>query len=211
MEKEQFSITWRVSEEQKARIVEKFGTASGKNVPDAVLNGYFDELPALQAKTNELQKEIEELKEQASNVVTTDNSEVIETLEKENTELKSRLDEVSNYLEALKVEYNKVNSLLEEKVTTIKELSAKADDPNVIAIVVDNPIVRKFLDAVKEHLEEKYERTVSFYEIFVMTTLLYNIEKRCDWFYPPLKDKEIERITGKTVKEWERFFNQKEA
>lgn len=211
MEKEQFSITWRVSEEQKARIVEKFGTASGKNVPDAVLNGYFDELPALQAKTNELQKEIEELKEQASNVVTTANSEVIEALEKENTELKSRLDEVSNYLEALKVEYNKVNSLLEEKVTTIKELSAKADDPNVIAIVVDNPIVRKFLDAVKEHLEEKYERTVSFYEIFVMTTLLYNIEKRCDWFYPPLKDKEIERITGKTVKEWERFFNQKEA
>lgn len=211
MEKEQFSITWRVSEEQKARIVEKFGTASGKNVPDAVLNGYFDELPALQAKTNELQKEIEELKEQASNVVTTDNSEVIEALEKENTELKSRLDGVSNYLEALKVEYNRVNSLLEEKVTTIKELSAKADDPNVIAIVVDNPIVRKFLDAVKEHLEEKYERTVSFYEIFVMTTLLYNIEKRCDWFYPPLKDKEIERITGKTVKEWERFFNQKEA
>lgn len=211
MEKEQFSITWRVSEEQKARIVEKFGTASGKNVPDAVLNGYFDELPALQAKTNELQKEIEELKEQASNVVATDNSEVIEALEKENTELKSRLDEVSNYLEALKVEYNKVNSLLEEKVTTIKELSAKADDPNVIAIVVDNPIVRKFLDAVKEHLEVKYERTVSFYEIFVMTTLLYNIEKRCDWFYPPLKDREIERITGKTVKEWERFFNQKEA
>lgn len=197
MEKEQFSITWRVSEEQKARIVEKFGTASGKNVPDAVLNGYFDELPALQAKTNELQKEIEELKEQASNVVTTDNSEVIEALEKEISELK--------------VEYNRVNSLLEEKVTTIKELSAKADDPNVIAIVVDNPIVRKFLDAVKEHLEEKYERTVSFYEIFVMTTLLYNIEKRCDWFYPPLKDREIERITGKTVKEWERFFNQKEA
>lgn len=211
MEKEQFSITWRVSEEQKARIVEKFGTASGKNVPDAVLNGYFDELPALQAKTNELQKEIEELKEQASNIVTTANSEVIESLEKENTELKSRLDEVSNYLEALKVEYNRVNSLLEEKVTTIKELSAKADDPNVIAIVVDNPIIRKFLDAVKEHLEEKYERTVSFYEIFVMTTLLYNIEKRCDWFYPPLKDREIERITGKTVKEWERFFNQKEA
>lgn len=211
MEKEQFSITWRVSEEQKARIVEKFGTASGKNVPDAVLNGYFDELPALQAKTNELQKEIEELKEQASNVVTTDNSEVIEALEKENSELKSRLDEGSKYLEAVKVEYNRVNSLLEEKVTTIKELSAKADDPNVIAIVVDNPIIRKFLDAVKEHLEEKYERTVSFYEIFVMTTLLYNIEKRCDWFYPPLKDKEIERITGKTVKEWERFFNQKEA
>lgn len=211
MEKEQFSITWRVSEEQKARIVEKFGTASGKNVPDAVLNGYFDELPALQAKTNELQKEIEELKEQASNVVTTDNSEVIEALEKENSELKSRLDEGSKYLEAVKVEYNRVNSLLEEKVTTIKELSAKADDPNVIAIVVDNPIVRKFLDAVKEHLEEKYERTVSFYEIFVMTTLLYNIEKRCDWFYPPLKDKEIERITGKTVEEWERFFNQKEA
>lgn len=211
MEKEQFSITWRISEAQKARLVEKFGTASGKNVPDAVLNGYFDELPALQAKTNELQKEIEELKEQASNVVTTDNSEVIEALEKENSELKSRLDEVSKYIEALKVEYNRVNSLLEEKVTTIKELSAKADDPNVIAIVVDNPIVRKFLDAVKEHLEEKYERTVSFYEIFVMTTLLYNIEKRCDWFYPPLKDREIERITGKTVKEWERFFNQKEA
>lgn len=211
MEKEQFSITWRVSEEQKARIVEKFGTASGKNVPDAVLNGYFEELPALQAKTNELQKEIEELKEQASNVVTTDNSEVIEALQKQIESLTAELNTAKEENESLTGIIAKKDSLIEEKIAVVRELSAKADDPNVIAIVVDNPIIRKFLDAVKEHLEEKYERTVSFYEIFVMTTLLYNIEKRCDWFYPPLKDKEIERITGKTVKEWERFFNQKEA
>lgn len=211
MEKEQFSITWRVSEEQKARIVEKFGTASGKNVPDAVLNGYFDELPALQAKTNELQKEIEELKEQASNVVTTANSEEISGLQKQIESLTAELNTAKEENESLTGIIAKKDSLIEEKIAVARELSAKADDPNVIAIVVDNPIIRKFLDAVKEHLEEKYERTVSFYEIFVMTTLLYNIEKRCDWFYPPLKDREIERITGKTVKEWERFFNQKEA
>lgn len=211
MEKEQFSITWRISEAQKTRLVEKFGTASGKNVPDTVLNGFFDELPALQEKVTSLEAEIEELKASASNAVTTANSEEISGLQSQIESLTADLTSAKEECESLKEIIAKKDSLLEEKIAVIRELSAKADDPNVIAIVVDNPIIRKFLDAVKEHLEEKYERTVSFYEIFVMTTLLYNIEKRCDWFYPPLKDREIERITGKTVKEWERFFNQKEA
>ena len=82
-------------------------------------------------------------------------------------------------------------------------------DESIISIRVDNAIIRNLLYALKKHLSERYKREVSFYEIFVLTTLLYNVEKRCEWFYPYLKDSEIEKITGKTIKEWKAFLKQK--
>lgn len=211
MEKEKeetIGITWRVPVSAKERLIEMFGSSSAKNVQEAVLDAFFNKLPEAEKKVAELEKQVAEVKE---NPVSGVPESVMQAAKDKIAELEKLVEATSEELADAKDRINQLEQTLEDKVTENKELTAKADDPEIIVIPVRNKIVRDFLDAVKEHLEEKYERTVSFYEIFVMTTLLYNIEKRCDWFYPPLKDKEIERITGKTVKEWERFFNQKEA
>lgn len=207
MEKERkntIAITWRVSPETKDRLIKEFGSSSSNAVSDTIINSYYKIVPSLQSKIIELEKA---LKEGGSFMEGVPESEY-NAVKKKLAALESDDKEKEDNINVLSQQLQELQAKLEEKEDELEKL--KASEEGLIPVYVTNEKVRTFLDTVKDHLEEKYGREVTFYEIFVMSTLLYNVEKRCDWFYPPLKDSKIEEVTGKTIKEWKAFLSQKE-
>lgn len=207
MEKERkntIAITWRVSPETKDRLIKEFGSSSSNAVSDTIINSYYKIVPSLQSKIIELEKALKEGGSFTEGVPESEHNAVkmkLAALESADKEKEDNINVLSQQLQELQAK-------LEEKEDELEKL--KASEEGLIPVYVTNEKVRTFLDTVKDHLEEKYGREVTFYEIFVMSTLLYNVEKRCDWFYPPLKDSKIEEVTGKTIKEWKAFLSQKE-
>lgn len=207
MEKERkttVAITWRVSPEMKQRFIQEFGSSSSNAVSDTIINAYYKVVPSLQSKIVELEKTLKEGGSFTEGVPESEHNAVkmkLAALESADKEKEDNINVLSQQLQELQAK-------LEEKEDELEKL--KASEEGLIPVYVTNEKVRTFLDTVKYHLEEKYGREVTFYEIFVMSTLLYNVEKRCDWFYPPLKDSKIEEVTGKTIKEWKAFLSQKE-
>jgi Skp family chaperone for outer membrane proteins len=216
---EQVGMTWRIPIDMKQKLIDTFGNASGKDVSETVLGTYFTRYPEALKKISDLEKEVQELKDHpvsgVSESLFAEKQHKCEILAEKVDSLEKQIEDQTRALQYKEEELTSVNSLVSrlqsdlEKTTNELE-TATAEDQSKLIISVDNEIIRNFLFAVKEHLEKRYHREVSFYEIFVKTTILYNVEKRCDWFYPPLKDDKIHEITGKTVKEWEKFLNQKE-
>lgn len=203
--KETIGVTWRVSPQTKDRLIEEFGSSSSNKVSETILNAYYNVLPSLQEKIAVLEKQVAD----GGSTVTGVPQSEFDAAKKRIAELEAAVSEKDETLTALSEQFKEVQMKLEEKTEALDALQNEEDD-SLIPVYVTNEIVRKFLETVKEHLEEKYEREVTYYEIFVMSTLLYNVEKRCDWFYPPLKDSKIEEVTGKTIKEWKAFLSQKE-
>ena len=206
------AVSWRVGSDRKNQLIEQFGSANSQIVADTVMDVFFDEYPSLKAMYEKLQKSHSELQEQFKILQEQKDNEFgaeihqarlhIEQLQKEKDEQELTANETARKLTALTIE---VEKLQEENNDLRKE------DPELIPIRVGNPIVRDLLQELKKHLQERYKREVSFYEIFVKSTLLYNIEKRCDWFYPPLKDSTIEEVSGKSIRQWKAFLLQKEG
>lgn len=198
------AVSWRIGPERKNLLTKEFGSPSSIVASDRVMDVYFKDYPELQEKYNELQKQYEELQEKRDDDFGSELKtarETIENLQKQIEQLTNQCNQTS--LDLTNQTLN--NDKLQAEIATLRK-----DDPSLISIRVENDIVRKFLDAVQESLQARYNRDVSFYEIFVMSTLLYNVEKRCDWFYPPLSDNKIKEITGKDVKQWKQFFKKKE-
>lgn len=207
MEKERkntIAITWRVSPETKDRLIKEFGSSSSNAVSDTIINAYYKVVPSLQSKIVELEKALKEGGSFTEGVPESEHNAVKMKLAALEAAAKEKEDNINVLTEQLR----ELQVKLEEKEDELEKL--KASEEGLIPVYVTNEKVRTFLDTVKDHLEEKYGREVTFYEIFVMSTLLYNVEKRCDWFYPPLKDSKIEEVTGKTIKEWKAFLSQKE-
>lgn len=204
------AISWRIGLERKNQLIEKFGSASGADVCKDVMDTYFLKYPQLQEgfdylkqkgedqskEIQSLKKEIEELKASADASFSAEIQAAKETI----TDLQNQLNEAGQKLTSKDLELDAVK----------ENFAAVQNDPTVISIRIENDIERKFLQAVQTHLQERYGREVSFYEIFVKSALLYNVEKRCDWFYPPLKDKQIEEATGLKISVWKQFLTQKE-
>lgn len=203
--KETVPITWRVSPTIKAKLEEEFGSASTQRATEAIINAYYVENPELKAKIAELEKAMSEGAAPSTGV---SNSE-FEAAKKRIAELESTIKDKEEYINALADQFTEIQQKLEEKTEELDSLQNEEDE-TLIPVYVTNEVVRKFLEAVKARLEKAYNREVTYYEIFVMSTLLYNVEKRCDWFYPPLQDSKIEEVTGKTIKEWKAFLSQKE-
>lgn len=203
--KETIGITWRVSPAMKERLIEEFGSSSSNKVSETILNAYYQVVPSLQSKIAELEKQLAE----GSSVVSGVAMSEFEAAKNRILELESANKEQEENLNALSDQFREVQMKLEEKTEALEALQ-NDEDETLIPVYVTNDIVRKFLETVKEHLEKMYDREVTFFEIFVMSTLLYNVEKRCDWFYPPLKDSKIEEVTGKSIKEWKTFLSKKE-
>lgn len=207
MEKERkntVAITWRVSPETKDRLIKEFGSSSSNAVSDTIINAYYKVVPSLQSKIVELEKALKEGGSFTEGVPESEHNAVKMKLAALEAAAKEKEDNINVLTEQLR----ELQVKLEEKEDEVEAL--KSEEEGLIPVYVTNEKVRTFLDTVKDHLEEKYGREVTFYEIFVMSTLLYNVEKRCDWFYPPLKDSKIEEVTGKTIKEWKAFLSQKE-
>lgn len=207
MEKERkttVAITWRVSPEMKQRFIQEFGSSSSNAVSDTIINAYYKVVPSLQSKIVELEKALKEGGAFTEGVPESEHNAVKMKLAALEAAVKEKEDNINVLTEQLR----ELQVKLEEKEDEVEAL--KSEEEGLIPVYVTNEKVRTFLDTVKDHLEEKYGREVTFYEIFVMSTLLYNVEKRCDWFYPPLKDSKIEEVTGKTIKEWKAFLSQKE-
>ncbi len=205
------AISWRIGAERKQQLIEKFGSASGLNVSNEVMDVFFLKYPelkegfeTLKAKAKEQEEEITRLRaeaEELKNASDASFSAEVEAARQTIAELQNQLNEAGQKLTSKDLE---LDSLRET-------MAANANDPTIMTIKVENEIERNFLQAIKTHLQERYNRAVSFYEIFVKSALLYNVEKRCDWFYPPLKDKEIEKVTGISISNWKKFLNQKES
>jgi chromosome segregation ATPase len=216
-------VSWRIGAERKRELTERFGTPSGQAAIESVMDVYFNQFPTLQeehesvkSQLSHLQAENERLQTELQTLQTDYDTrfdgEVAAATETINA-LKAEKEEFANKVDQLTLELNESarnQTSLTLQLEHLKEEMERAEaDESIIRIKVSNEIVRKLLYALKQHLTERYEREVSFYEIFVLSTLLYNVEKRCKWFYPYLKDSEIEEISGKTIKEWKSFLKQK--
>lgn len=197
-------VSWRIGVERKNLLTEEFGSPSSIVASDHVMDVYFKYYPELQEKYSELQKRYEEMQEHKDDEFGSELRTARETIE----DLQKQIEQLTNQCNQTSLDLTNQtlnNDKLQAEIATLRK-----DDPSLISIRVENDIVRKFLNAVQESLQARYDRDVSFYEIFVMSTLLYNVEKRCDWFYPPLSDNKIKEITGKDVKQWKQFFRKKE-
>ena len=198
------AVSWRIGVERKNLLTEEFGSPSSIVASDHVMDVYFKYYPELQEKYSELQKRYEEMQEHKDDEFGSELRTARETIE----DLQKQIEQLTNQCNQTSLDLTNQtlnNDKLQAEIATLRK-----DDPSLISIRVENDIVRKFLNAVQESLQARYDRDVSFYEIFVMSTLLYNVEKRCDWFYPPLSDYKIKEITGKDVKQWKQFFRKKE-
>lgn len=204
------AVTWRLGTERKNQLIEKFGSASGADVCKEVMDTFFLKYPQLQEGFDYLKKksedqstEIQSLKKEIEESRTSADASFgaeIQAAKETITDLQNQLNEAGQKLTSKDLELD----ALRESVASAK------NDPEVISIRVENDIERKFLQELQAHLQRRYGREVSFYEIFVKSALLYNVEKRCDWFYPPMKDKQIEEATGLTIGTWKQFLTQKE-
>lgn len=205
------AISWRIGTERKQQLIEKFGSASGSDVCREVMDTYFKKYPELQEGFDWLKKKSDEQLEQIKSL----SAEVEELKASAEASFSAEVEKATQTINDLQTQLNECGQKLTAKdleLDSMREtMTANANDPCVISVRVDNEIERKFLQAVKEHLQARYNREVSFYEIFVKSALLYNVEKRCDWFYPPLKDKAIEEATGLPIGTWKKFLTQKES
>lgn len=204
------AISWRIGEERKQQLIEKFGSASGTDVCREVMDTYFKKYPELQEGFNLLKKKSDEQLEQ----IKTLSAELEEVKGSTEAKFTAEVEKATQTIAELQQQINELGQQLTAKdleIDSLKEsITANQTDPAVIAIRVENEIERNFLHAIKNNLQKRYDRDVSFYEIFVKSALLYNVEKRCDWFYPALKDEQIEKVTGLKISQWKKFLSKKE-
>lgn len=77
--------------------------------------------------------------------------------------------------------------------------------------IVLQEATKKILERVAVKLSERYGKAIDVNQIVNMCILRYNIERYTAWFHPfVIEDEEIEKLTGKTRREWMKFFNTNE-
>ena len=77
--------------------------------------------------------------------------------------------------------------------------------------IVLQDATKKILERVAVKLSERYGKAIDINKIVNMCILRYNIERYTAWFHPfVIEDEEIEELTGKTRREWMKFFNTNE-
>lgn len=77
--------------------------------------------------------------------------------------------------------------------------------------IVLQEATKKILERVAVKLSERYGKAIDINQIVNMCILRYNIERYTAWFHPfVIDDADIEELTGKTRRDWMKFFNTNE-
>ncbi len=169
---------------------------------------------------NELKEEITQLKEKL---------DVYKTFEDENKKFTSLITSLANLYETTPEELfttasnfqkqvaksteriseqaKTIASLQEENKLLEEKLARHSETPSDGVVVNPSPIEKALLEATVAKLSERYKKEITAEEILRKIFLRYTVEQYCEWFYPfVMKDRDIEKITGKTIAELKRFF-----
>ena len=180
---------------------------------------------------------VEEIVKQCAANVQTDNSAVIDNLQSEldnltaerdnlvasNGELTAKIEKLTAECEQWKQTANEngvgasakdaeVENLQEENKVLKSNLAAyEQTKENVTGGIVLQEATKKILERVAVKLSERYGKAIDVNQIVNMCILRYNIERYTAWFHPfVIDDAEIEKLTGKSRRDWMKFFNTNE-
>lgn len=105
------------------------------------------------------------------------------------------------------------NERLKEENEVLKSNLAayESTKENATGGIVLQEATKKILERVAVKLSERYGKAIDVNQIVNMCILRYNIERYTAWFHPfVIDDADIEELTGKTRRDWMKFFNTNE-
>lgn len=178
----------------------------------------IEELEAEAAENGESGAQIAELQEKLDKI-TAERDSIKETSDKliaeheENlkklADAEQRANENGENSTAITLE----NERLKEENEVLKSNLAayESTKENGAGGIVLQEATKKILERVAVKLSERYGKAIDINQIVNMCILRYNIERYTAWFHPfVIEDEEIEELTGKTRREWMKFFNTNE-
>jgi chromosome segregation ATPase len=178
----------------------------------------IEELEAEAAENGESGAQIAELQEKLDKI-TAERDSIKETSDKliaeheENlkklADAEQRANENGENSTAITLE----NERLKEENEVLKSNLAayESTKENATGGIVLQEATKKILERVAVKLSERYGKAIDVNQIVNMCILRYNIERYTAWFHPfVIDDADIEELTGKTRRDWMKFFNTNE-
>ncbi|NCC99480.1 MAG: hypothetical protein EOL95_07250 [Bacteroidia bacterium] len=154
----------------------------------------IDKIATLETENAALKEKIIAQQHDNSNL-----QQLYEEVQAENSSNSNRSTEMQEQITQLKSE----NELLKNNNT---EIASRISDTDIV--IRTNAVVRNLMDETVKRLQERYpEAKIDAADLLQKMFLRYTVERFTSWFYPfVLKDKDIEEITGKSIKEIKQFF-----
>lgn len=204
-------VTFSVKEETKDAIYSLYNELKEQQIIgtfDDYINELIDTYKSKRVTTTKLEQQIKELQEELTQakelslqaVNSEDLQKEIEHLQEVNkreTECKQQAyDELTDLKQAYETLYNNFIHVSVEK------------EPGII--IVDFGNYKTLITTTVQRLNKKYNRTDITPDQLLFTMFMrYTVEKLTNIFYPfVLSDKEIEEITGKSIRDIRQFLKQ---
>lgn len=163
------------------------------------------------AQIAELQEKLDKITAERDSIKATSDKLIAEHEEnlKQLADAEQRANENGENSTAITLE----NERLKEENEVLKSNLAayESTKENGAGGIVLQEATKKILERVAVKLSERYGKAIDINQIVNMCILRYNIERYTAWFHPfVIEDEEIEELTGKTRREWMKFFNTNE-
>lgn len=171
----------------------------------------IEELEAEAAENGDSSAQIAELQEKLDKI-TAERDSIKETSDK----LIAEHEETCNHLADTQQHNTDIileNASLKEEIEVLKSNLAAYEQTkeNATGGIVLQEATKKILERVAVKLSERYGKAIDVNQIVNMCILRYNIERYTAWFHPfVIDDADIEELTGKTRRDWMKFFNTNE-
>lgn len=163
------------------------------------------------AQITELQEKLEKVTAERDSIKETSDKIISEHEEnlKKLADAEQRANENGENSTAITIE----NERLKEENEVLKSNLAAYEQTkeNATGGIVLQEATKKILERVAVKLSERYGKAIDVNQIVNMCILRYNIERYTAWFHPfVIDDADIEELTGKTRRDWMKFFNTNE-
>lgn len=163
------------------------------------------------AQISELQEKLDKITAERDSIKATSDKLIAEHEEnlKKLADAEQRANENGENSTAITLE----NERLKEENEVLKSNLAayESTKENATGGIVLQEATKKILERVAVKLSERYGKAIDVNQIVNMCILRYNIERYTAWFHPfVIDDAEIEKLTGKSRRDWMKFFNTNE-
>lgn len=163
------------------------------------------------AQIAELQEKLDKITAERDSIKATSDKLIAEHEEnlKKLADAEQRANENGENSTAITLE----NERLKEENEVLKSNLAayESTKENGAGGIVLQEATKKILERVAVKLSERYGKAIDVNQIVNMCILRYNIERYTAWFHPfVIDDADIEELTGKTRRDWMKFFNTNE-